>query len=98
MKLQMTVADEKVCVIEVWDDKVPNLCNVLREKLPMKSILQHGKLIGDMVFFTMPIVAPWENKYKTEDVGETAPRAVWQGDRRGLLLQPSSAVLCGVWR
>jgi hypothetical protein len=32
-------------------------------------VLQHGKLIGDMVFFTMPIVAPWENKYKTEEVG-----------------------------
>ncbi len=69
MKLQMSVAGEAVCVIEVWEDKVPNLVKELRAKLPMTSILQHGKLIGDMVFFTMPIVAPWENKFKTEEVG-----------------------------
>ncbi|MCC3701577.1 hypothetical protein [Rouxiella badensis] len=69
MKLQMSVAGEAVCVIEVWEDKVPNLAKELRAKLPMTSILQHGKLIGDMVFFTMPIVAPWENKFKTEEVG-----------------------------
>jgi len=70
MKLRMNVANEPICVIEVWEDKVPNLVKELRAKLPMKSILQHGKLIGDMVFFTMPIVAPWENKFKTEDVGK----------------------------
>ncbi|MGA9606882.1 MAG: hypothetical protein WBR21_07640 [Rouxiella badensis] len=69
MKLQMSVAGEAVCVIEVWEDKVPNLAKELCAKLPMTSILQHGKLIGDMVFFTMPIVAPWENKFKTEEVG-----------------------------
>lgn len=70
MKLAMHVADKKICVIEVWEDKVPNLAKVLREKLPLKSVLQHGKLIGDMVFFTLPIVTPWENKYLTQDVGK----------------------------
>ncbi|CRL46154.1 hypothetical protein SGGMMB4_04526 [Sodalis glossinidius str. 'morsitans'] len=70
MKLRINVAGEPVCLIKVWEDKVPNLAKELRAKLPMKSVLQHGKLIGDMVFFTMPIVAPWENKYKTEEVGK----------------------------
>lgn len=31
--------------------------------------LQHGKLLGDLVFFSLPIVAPWENMYLTEQVG-----------------------------
>jgi hypothetical protein len=28
-----------------------------------------SKLLGDLIFFTLPIVAPWENRYLTEDVG-----------------------------
>jgi hypothetical protein len=69
MKLRMKVDGQPTCVIEVWDEKVPHLSEVLRETLPQKSILQHGKIVGDMVFFTMPIVAPWENCYLTEEVG-----------------------------
>jgi hypothetical protein len=69
MLLSLKVADIEVCVIEVWEEKVPNIARALREKLPLKSTLQHGKLIGDMVFFSLPIVAPWENMYRTEEVG-----------------------------
>lgn len=69
MKLKMAVAGIDVCTIEVWEDKVPKLAQELREKLPMVTMLQHGKLIGDMVFFTLPIVAPWENRYLTQEVG-----------------------------
>ncbi len=50
MKLKMAVAGKDVCTIEVWEDKVPKLAKELREKLPMVTMLQHGKLIGDMVF------------------------------------------------
>jgi len=70
MQLSLTVDGKDVCRIEVWEDKVPNLAATLREKLPMTSTLQHGKLIGDMVFFSLPIVAPWENMYRTEEVGK----------------------------
>lgn len=70
MELKLTVAGKDVCRINVWEDKVPNLAKTLREQLPMKSTLQHGKLIGDMVFFTLPVVAPWENMYRTEEVGK----------------------------
>lgn len=70
MKLNLNIAGKDVCKIEVWEDKVPELCKQFREKLPMTSMLQHGKLLGDLIFFTMPIVAPWENKYLTEDVGK----------------------------
>ncbi|SNQ45815.1 conserved hypothetical protein [Frankia canadensis] len=69
MELRFTVNGVDACRIEVWEDKVPNLAATLREKLPMKSTLQHGKLIGDMVFFTLPVVAAWENMYRTEEVG-----------------------------
>jgi hypothetical protein len=69
MHLRLKVAGEEVCIIEVWEDKVPNLTRIFRQKLPLKSVLQHGKLVGDMAFFTTPIVAPWENEYLTEEVG-----------------------------
>src|SRR5690348_16406811 len=60
MQLRMKVDEKPVCTIEVWEDKVPQLTEVLKHSLPQKSILQHGKIVGDMVFWTMPIVAPWE--------------------------------------
>jgi hypothetical protein len=69
MRIRMKVDGQPTCLIEVWEDKAPHLSGVLRETLPQKSILQHGKIVGDMVFFTMPIVAPWENCYLTEEVG-----------------------------
>ena len=81
MKLKMKVDRKPVCTIEVWEDKVPNLVAVLRETLPQESILQHGKIVGDMVFFTMPIVAPWENSFLTEDVGRM--RLAEKGHVRG---------------
>jgi hypothetical protein len=70
MKIAMKIDDKPVCTIEVWEHKVPQLAAALKETLPQKSILQHGKIVGDMVFFTMPIVAPWENCYLTEEVGK----------------------------
>jgi hypothetical protein len=69
MKLRLRVADEDVCLIEVWEDKVPNIARELREKLPLTSVLQHGKIVGDLIFFVTPIVADWENWYLTQDVG-----------------------------
>jgi len=70
MKLTMSVDGKDICLIEVWEDKVPQLAREFREKLPMRTMLQHGKLLGDLIFFTLPIVAPWENQYLTEDVGK----------------------------
>ena len=70
MRLHFKVEGEEACIIEVWEDKVPNIAKVFRENLPMKSVLQHSKLLGDMVFFTTPFVAPWENMFLTEDVGK----------------------------
>ena len=81
MKIRMKVDEQPTCLIEVWEDKVPHLAQVLRESLPQKSILQHGKIVGDMVFFTLPIVAPWENCYLTEEVG--AMRRAEKGEASG---------------
>ena len=69
MRIRFKVAGEQACIIEIWEDKVPGIARIFREKLPMKSVLQHGKLVGDMVFFTTPFVAPWENMMRTEEVG-----------------------------
>jgi len=69
MRLAIEVEGKEVCKIEVWEDKCPIIAKELREKLPMKTMLQHGKLLGDLIFFTLPIVAPWENKHLTEQVG-----------------------------
>ncbi|WP_110947358.1 DUF3830 family protein [Pseudomonas bohemica] len=69
MRLRLKVEGQSICLIEIWEDKVPNLAKIFREKLPLQSSLQHGKLLGDLVFFTLPIVAPWENRYLTQDVG-----------------------------
>ncbi|GAB3596618.1 hypothetical protein [Microbacterium tumbae] len=81
MKLIMSVDDVKVCTIQVFDELVPGIAAALAEQLPQKGILQHGKIIGDMVFWTMPIVAPWENVYLTEEVG--AMRRKEKGYARG---------------
>jgi len=69
MRLIMSVDGVDTCTIQVFEDKVPGITKALREQLPQSSILQHGKIIGEMVFWTMPIVAPWENVMRTEEVG-----------------------------
>lgn len=81
MRLIMSVDDVDTCTIEVFEDKVPQIAAVLKEQLPQRGILQHGKIIGEMVFWTMPIVAPWENVYRTEEVG--AMRRAEKGHARG---------------
>ncbi|MEI2387576.1 hypothetical protein [Breoghania sp. JC706] len=70
MRLAMEVEGKEICKIEVFEDKCPIIAKELREKLPLKTMLQHGKLNGDLIFFTLPIVAPWENKYITGDLGK----------------------------
>jgi hypothetical protein len=81
MKLRLRVAGENVCLIDVWEDKVPNIARQLRQHLPLTSVLQHGKIVGDLIFFVTPIVAPWENCYLTEEVG--AMRRKEKGEAKG---------------
>lgn len=69
MRLIMSVDDTDVCVLEIFEDKVPTVAAELRRVLPHRSVMQHGKIIGEMVFWTMPVVAAWENDYLTEEVG-----------------------------
>lgn len=70
MRLRLKVAGKEVCLIEVWEDKVPKTAKAIRQQLPLKSVLQHGKLVGDLLFFVTPIVADWENMFLTEEVGK----------------------------
>jgi hypothetical protein len=75
MRIRFSVAGKQACIIEIWEEKVPQFAAVLREKLPMQSVLQHGKLVGDMVFFTTPFVSPWENMFLTEEIGRERRKA-----------------------
>ena len=81
MRLIMSVDGVGTCTIQVFEDKVPRIAAELRAQLPQRGILQHGKIVGEMVFWTMPIVAPWENVYLTEQVG--AMRRAEKGHARG---------------
>jgi hypothetical protein len=77
----MSVDNVDTCTIQIFEDKAPGIAQELRSSLPQDGILQHGKIVGDMVFWTMPIVAPWENVYLTEQVG--AMRRAEKGYARG---------------
>lgn len=69
MQVGLKIEGQDVCTIEIWDDKVPRFIERLREQLPLTSVLQHGKIVGDMAFFVTPIVSAWENVFLTEEVG-----------------------------
>lgn len=81
MKLVMSVDGVDTCTLEVFVDQAPGIARELATLLPYDSILQHGKIIGEMVFWTLPIVAPWENVHLTEEVG--ALRREKYGHARG---------------
>ncbi|MCV2394371.1 DUF3830 family protein [Actinotalea sp. M2MS4P-6] len=69
MLVDYIVDDKKICTFEIWDDKVPETAKVFREQLPIRTVLQHAKLVGDQLFATLPFVVPWENLYLTEEIG-----------------------------
>lgn len=81
MHLIMSVDGVETCKIKVFEELVPGIAAALKAQLPQKGILQHGKIVGEMVFWTMPIVAPWENVFLTEEVG--AMRRKEKGYARG---------------
>jgi hypothetical protein len=77
MDIDVLVDDEEICRISLFSDKVPQIEAEIRKRMPIRGLAQHGKLVGQMVFFTVPIVAPWENRFQTEDI----PKA--RGDKGG---------------
>jgi hypothetical protein len=81
MKIQFTLDGEDAAVIEVWEDKVPQLAEKIREALPFSTYLQHGKLTGDLLLMQTKILADWENIFYPEDLA--AQRAQEQAEIRG---------------
>src|SRR5882724_10211217 len=77
----MSVDKVDRCTIQSFEDTVPRNTQELPASIPQDGILQHGKIVGEMVFWTMPIVAPWENVFLTEEVG--AMRRAEKGYARG---------------
>ena len=61
LKVALEIAGKGVCVVQIWEDKVPRFAAALRERLPVTSVAQHGKIVGDLLFFSLPWVLPAEN-------------------------------------
>ena len=72
MKLGFNLDGEDVAVIEIWDEKVPQLAEKIREALPFSTYLQHGKLTGDLLLMQTKILADWENMFYPEDLATEA--------------------------
>ena len=68
MRLAFTLDGEQAAVIEIWEDKVPQLAEKIREALPFTTYLQHGKLTGDLLLMQTKILADWENMFYPEDL------------------------------
>jgi hypothetical protein len=68
LKLALAIAGTDLCLIEIWEDKVPALAAALRALLPVTSILQHGKIVGDLVFFGLPALLPAQNSFPLQDI------------------------------
>ena len=72
MKLGFNLEGEDIAVIEIWDDKVPQLAEKIKETLPFSTYLQHGKLTGDLLLMQTKILADWENMFYPEDLAADA--------------------------
>jgi hypothetical protein len=68
MRITFNLGGEDVAVIEIWEDKVPQLAAKIRQALPFATYLQHGKLTGDLLLMQTKILADWENIFYPEDL------------------------------
>ncbi|WP_214106203.1 hypothetical protein [Acrocarpospora catenulata] len=70
MLVNLNLDGADIAVIEIWEDKVPEIAAKLREALPFPTYLQHGKLTGDLLLMQTKILADWENMFYPEDLAE----------------------------
>lgn len=68
MRVALELAGRDVCVIEIWEDHVPAIAAALRDILPITSIAQHGKIVGDLLFFSLPLVLAPENAIPLQEI------------------------------
>ena len=68
MKINFNLGGEDVAVIEIWEDRVPELAQKIRDSLPFSSYLQHGKLTGDLLLMQTKFLSDWENIFYPEDL------------------------------
>ncbi|MGE0797171.1 MAG: cyclophilin-like fold protein [Lautropia sp.] len=61
LKVALNISGREAGVVAIWEDRVPRFAAALRERLPITSIAQHGKIVGDLLFFNLPWVLPAEN-------------------------------------
>lgn len=76
----MIVAGETVGVLEIWEDKAPNVSAKIKALLPFVTTLQHGKLTGDLLLMQTPIVEAWENVFYPDEEFIEKRKAVNEGD------------------
>ncbi|GAB3596590.1 hypothetical protein [Microbacterium tumbae] len=68
MKINFNLDGKDVAIIEIWEDKVPDLAETIRDALPFSTYLQHGKLTGDLLLMQTKFLADWENIFYPEDL------------------------------
>jgi hypothetical protein len=68
MEILLRVDGQEICKFEIWDHLVPSIAEAIRASLPCKTIIQHGKIVGDLLFCGVPIVAPPENSFRLQDI------------------------------
>lgn len=70
MIIDFIVDGKYICGIRIFEDLVPHTAAELREKLPLRTKLQHATLVGDQLFALLPLVIPMENYILTQDLGD----------------------------
>lgn len=68
MKLVLNIAGKDTCTIEVFEDRFPVIAEGLRKVLPVTSIAQHGKIVGDLLYISLPLMMPLENAEPLQDI------------------------------
>jgi len=60
-KIEITFEGE-TCVVELFVDKAPKICQMILDNLPLEGVVQHALLNGQLVFTTLPFTCEFENK------------------------------------
>lgn len=68
MKLKLAIREKHVCTINVWADRYPQTARRLTEALPVTTIAQHGKIVGDLLYLGIPVVMPLEKPMLLQDI------------------------------
>ncbi len=68
MRINLSINDRPICSIAVWADRYPQIASGLETVLPITTVAQHGKIVGDLLYLSVPIVLPLENPMPLQEI------------------------------